>query len=195
MRAALALVLGRLVRRVARSRMFPGVRFGWRSKVVSFDSSDRLGRGTIIDDLAKISSEGGGSFDLGERCEVGVGVQILTYGGRIQIGSDCSFNPYCVIYGHGGLRIGNSVRIATHTVIIPANHVFSDTSVPIRLQGLSMLGVVIEDDVWIGAGVRVLDGVTIGAGSIVAAGAVVTKDVPAFSIVGGVPARVIGQRE
>lgn len=119
---------------------------------------------------------------------------ILSYGGDIRIGDDCSFNPYCVIYGHGGLRIGNSVRIAAHTVIVPANHNFDDPHTPIRLQGLTTKGITIGNDVWIGAGVRIMDGVEIGNGCVVAAGSVVTKSVPNGAVVAGVPAKVIRVR-
>ncbi|MCK7515996.1 MAG: acyltransferase [Desulfobacterales bacterium] len=72
--------------------------------------------------------------------------------------------------GDGGLTIGNNVRIAAHTVIIPANHVFDDVNIPIRKQGLSKKGIVIEDDVWIGSGVKILDGVVIGKGCVIGAG-------------------------
>jgi acetyltransferase-like isoleucine patch superfamily enzyme len=77
---------------------------------------------------------------------------------------------------------------------MPSNHVFEDPKTPIRLQGIRAEGIIIKDDVWLGTGVRVLDGITIGKGSIVGAGAVVTKDVPDYAIVTGVPARVTGWR-
>ena len=122
-------------------------------------------------------------------------VQILTYpGGVIQLGRSCSVNPFCVLYGLGGLYIGDNVRIATHTVIVPANHIFNDPVVPISDQGLSKKGVVIEDDVWIGAGVTILDGCTIGRGAVVAAGAVVNKDIEPYTVVGGVPCKTIQKR-
>lgn len=119
---------------------------------------------------------------------------ISTHGGNIEIGKNCSINPFCVLYGLGGLTIGNFVRIATHTVIVPANHIFDDLNVPIKLQGLSKKGVIIEDDVWIGAGVRILDGVTVGQGSVIGAGTVLTKTVEPYSIVVGVPGKVIKNR-
>ena len=119
----------------------------------------------------------------------------MTYGGNITIGDFCSINPYTILYGHGNLSIGNNVLIAAHCVIIPANHIFSDLDSPINSQGLTTKGIIIEDDVWIGAGCRILDGVTVGKGSIIAAGAVVNKDVEPYTIVGGVPAKIIKKRK
>lgn len=119
---------------------------------------------------------------------------IACYGGVIEIGDNCSLNPYSILYGHGNLKIGNFVRIAAHTTIIPANHVFADKNLPITRQGTSKKGIVIEDDCWIGAGVTILDGVTIGKGSVIAAGAVVNEDIPPYSIAGGIPAKILKSR-
>lgn len=177
--------------KLTRASHAPGVKTAPNVQLTLRHQIDRIGAGSTIDSYARISSKDGGQIRIGERCEIGFGVHILSYGGDITIGDDCSFNPYCVIYGHGGLRIGNSVRIATHTVIIPANHRFDDSDTPIRLQGLSTKGISIGDDVWIGAGVRILDGVHIGSGSVVAAGSVVTRSIPDRAVAAGVPAKVI----
>lgn len=114
--------------------------------------------------------------------------------GSIRSGRSLSVNPFCVIYGHGGLSMGDYVRIAAHSIIIPANHVFSALDKPIAKQGLTKQGIAIGNDVWIGCGARILDGVTIGDGCVVAAGSVVTKDVPQRAVVGGVPARLLKLR-
>ena len=115
----------------------------------------------------------------------------MSYGGSIEIGENCSINPYTVLYGHGGLKIGNNVLIAGHCLIIPANHRFDSLNILISDQGETRKGIIIEDNVWLGEGVVVLPGVTIGENSIVGANAVVTKSIPKNSIAGGNPARVI----
>lgn len=143
---------------------------------------------------AIVKSEYGGSISIGEFTEVREGVLILTYGGDITIGANCSINPYAVIYGHGGLQIGNNVLIAAHCVIIPSNHNFSNLEIPINQQGLSKRGIVIENDVWLGAGVKVLDGVKIGEGSIVGAGSVVTTSIPPYCVYVGIPAKFLRKR-
>jgi acetyltransferase-like isoleucine patch superfamily enzyme len=132
--------------------------------------------------------------------EIGKNTSIKQYaylgsrGGFIKIGDNCSVNPYCVFLGYGGITIGDNVRIAATTSVIAFNHNYMDKSIPVIEQGNNWKGVVIEDDVWIGTGVRILDGVTIGKGAIVGAGSVVTKSIPEFSVAVGSPAKVIKTR-
>ena len=160
-----------------------------------------LGRKISIGPRTKISRHsslrlyGGGSIKLGSNCRVMDYALILSYGGAVEIGDDCSINPFCVLYGHGGLKIGNGVRIASHTVMVPANHTFENLEIPIWRQPETRRGIVIEDDVWIGAGCKILDGVRIGRGSVIGAGAVVKDSLPEYSIAAGVPARVIRNRK
>jgi len=159
-----------------------------------------LGRPIHVDWLARVWARstirivGGGSVSIGPGSQIHDYAMLMTYGGDIRLGGGCTVNPFCVLYGHGGLTIGDHVRIATHCVIIPANHNFNDLDKPIWQQAETRVGIVIEDDVWIGAGARVMDGVRIGRGSVIGAGAVVTKSIPPGSVAVGVPARVIGQR-
>ncbi|GAA3736368.1 hypothetical protein GCM10022422_19300 [Flavobacterium ginsengisoli] len=136
----------------------------------------------------------GGSIEIGKNCELLYGVILMTYGGKIKIGHSCSINPYTVLYGHGNLTIGNNVLIAGHVLIIPANHRFDDINIPINKQGENRKGIIIKDNVWIGAGCQILDGVIVEEGAIIAAGSVVTKNVKANTIVGGVPAKLIKLR-
>jgi acetyltransferase-like isoleucine patch superfamily enzyme len=153
-----------------------------------------IGRHTQIAPGARLDASDG-RIEIGDRCWIHPGALILSYGGIISIGDDCTVNPYSILYGHGGLKIGNGVRIAAHCVIIPSNHIIKDTAVPIYQQGLTKEGITIEEDVWIGAHVTILDGVHIGRGSVIAAGSVVKDDVPAFTIFGGVPARLLKERK
>ncbi|MFC6733698.1 DapH/DapD/GlmU-related protein [Haladaptatus sp. DYSN1] len=137
---------------------------------------------------------GNGTITIGRRCHIHDQTMLLPYGGHITMGDDCTVNPFSILYGHGGLTIGDNVRIAAATVVIPANHNFDDVDVPIHEQGETREGITIEDDVWIGTGARILDGVTIGEGSVIGAGSVVTESIPAGSIAAGVPAKVIRSR-
>lgn len=132
---------------------------------------------------------------VAERLHLGAGSVIASgcaIRGDVRIGAFCSLNMGSAIIGR--VTLGDLVRVATHVVLVGENHVFDDPDTPIALQGLRTEGILVEDDVWIGAHVTVLDGVTVGAHSVLAAGAVVTRDVPPWSVVAGVPARVIRRR-
>jgi acetyltransferase-like isoleucine patch superfamily enzyme len=98
---------------------------------------------------------------------------------------------YTVIRGQGGVTMGDRVYTSPMTQLIAVNHVFADPTRPFVEQGITAQGIVVEDDVWLGAAAVITDGVRVGKGAVVAAGAVVTRDVPAHTVVGGVPARVL----
>ena len=168
--------------------------YGWWYRERTGRENIRIGSGTRIAPGARLDGDSG-SIELGMNCEIHEGALLLPYGGSIVFGDGCTVNPYTIVYGHGGVRIGNNVRIATHTVIVPANHVFADPDVPIHQQGLTREGIEIEDDVWIGANVTILDGSHIGRGTVVAAGSVVRGRHAPFSVIGGAPARLLKTRE
>lgn len=136
----------------------------------------------------------GGKVSIEAGTVISDGVIIAPYGGSVVIGNNVFVGPYCLLYGHGGLFIGNNSLIATHCVLIPANHNFLDTNIPINQQSETALGIKLEEDVWLGAGVKVLDGVTIRKSCVVGAGAVVNKSFDEKSVVGGVPAKLIKKR-
>lgn len=147
--------------------------------------------GTIVEPGVVISTQSGGSISLGKDCYVYRGAQIYSHGGCIRIGNHCSINPNTVLYGQGGLRIGNGVRIAASSTLVPSNHIYSDRNIFIYKQGLSAKGIVIEDDVWIGSGVRVLDGTIIKKGCVIGANSVLTKSTEEYGIYIGVPAKLL----
>ena len=109
----------------------------------------------------------------------------------IEVGEDSLIGEYTVIRGQGGVKIGSRVYTSPFTQILAVNHEFNDPLKPFIYQGITAEGIVIEDDVWLGAGAIVMDGTQIGKGAVVAAGAVVNKDVPPHTVVAGVPAKVL----
>jgi acetyltransferase-like isoleucine patch superfamily enzyme len=109
----------------------------------------------------------------------------------IKIGRDSLIGEYSVIRGQGGVQIGDRVYTSPFTQIIAVNHVFDDPNRGFVEQGITAQGIVIEDDVWLGASAVITDGVRVGKGAVVAAGAVVVKDVPPHTVVAGVPARPV----
>ncbi|MDC0552109.1 acyltransferase, partial [Flavobacteriaceae bacterium] len=116
-------------------------------------------------------------------------------GDGLIMGNNVGIAHNCFIQVRGNIQIGNNVIFGPNVSIFSENHNFSDLDIPINLQGESRKGVKINDGVWIGSRATILDGVSIGENSIIAAGSVVVKDVPPFSIVGGVPAKVLKQRK
>jgi acetyltransferase-like isoleucine patch superfamily enzyme len=156
----------------------------------------RLGHGVYLDQGVYLHATPGG-ITIGANTILMHGAVLHVYNFRdlpragITIGQDSLIGEYTVIRGQGGVTIGDRVYTSPFTQIIAVNHVFDDPGRPFVEQGITAEGIVIEDDVWLGANVVVTDGVRIGKGAVVAAGAVVTKDVPAHTVVAGVPAKPI----
>ena len=135
-----------------------------------------IGDGSVIDSFVKFKPAGGS--------------------GDILIGRHCYINSGCVFYSGHGITLGDNVLIASNCTLAPTNHAFADRSVPIRAQGFmaSRGGIVIEDDVWIGANSVILDGTYIERGCVVAAESVVRGRLQSFKIYGGNPVKVLGER-
>lgn len=135
-----------------------------------------------------------GVLELGPRCRLEAGVVLHPYGGSIRLGHDVYLGPGTVVYGHGGVEIGDECLVAMHCRILSSEHELAPAGVAVRSRPDIPKATRLGRDVWLGAGVTVLGGVTIGDGCVVGAGAVVSRDLPAHSIAVGVPARVVGQR-
>lgn len=135
-----------------------------------------IGARTVIDSFVKFKPAGGS--------------------GDIVIGEDCVINSGCVLYSGNGIRIGQRVAVAANCTFAPVNHEYGDPRRPIREQGFrpSKGGIVIDDDVWIGANCVLLDGAALGRGCVIAAGSVVRGRFAPLSICGGNPIRVLGRR-
>jgi virginiamycin A acetyltransferase len=135
---------------------------------------------------------------VGARTHIDAFAVIRAVGGTgdVIIDEDSRIGPHCVLYSGNGISIGKHVLMAPHVSLVPANHAFERRDIPIAQQRFmaSRGGVVIDDDVWIGAQSVLLDGTHIERGAIVAAGSVVRGRVPAYEIWGGVPAQRIKDR-
>ena len=116
--------------------------------------------------------------------------------GDIVIGTHTAITSGCVLYTGNGIYIGNHVAIAANCTFAPVNHAYQDKSQLIRDQGFlpSKGGVVVEDDVWIGANCVLLDGAVLRQGCVVAAGTVVRTEIPAYTVWAGEPPRQVGMR-
>lgn len=163
-----------------------------------FADNIKLGHGVYLDENCYLHATPHG-IEIGDNTIVMHGAVLHVYNFRelpqshIRIGQDSLIGEFTLIRGQGGVDIGSRVYTSPYTQIIAVNHVFDDPSRPFVEQGITAEGIVIEDDVWLGASAVITDGVRIGKGAVVAAGAVVTKDVAAHTVVAGVPARVVKQ--
>jgi len=169
----------------------------WGRCLALRNKNTEIDRSTLISPRALINPRRG-EIKVGKNCMICHGAIVQ---GNVTIGENCTVNPYALIVGYGSptdrlgeIRIGDNVRIAAHAMIVGANHIYADRNTPICKQSVERKSIVIEDDVWIAGNVNILCGVTIGKGSVIAAGAVVTKDVPPYSVMGGVPAKLIKER-
>lgn len=161
-----------------------------------------VGRDFIVEDYAEVNCMTYRGIIAGDRVTIGKHAIIRPtniYGSAIgeglKIGNNSSIGPYSYIGCSGFIEIGDNVMMSPRVSIYAENHLFDHPDLTIKEQGVKREFVKIEDDCWIAANTIILAGVTIGRGSVIAAGSVVTKDIPPYSIVGGVPAKVIKSRK
>ncbi len=155
-----------------------------------------LGAGAYIDHGVYLHG-GSGGLRVGAHSWIMSGCRLHVFNFRniahagIHIGSRTFVGEGTVMRGQGGITIGNNVLFGPRVQVLAVDHVFTDTRRPIMDQGITAVGITVEDNCWIGAGAILLDGVTIGRGSCVGAGAIVTKSIPPHSLALGVPAKVV----
>jgi len=135
-----------------------------------------------------------GEFIVGDKCYIRDGAIFHCYGGKIKLGKSVYIGPHSVIYGHGGVVIGDNSFLAMNVKVVSANHTVPKRGMLIKDQPNILMPVEIGSDVWIGANAIVLGGVRIGNGAVIGAGSVVTKDIPDYAIAVGNPAKVIKVR-
>lgn len=140
----------------------------------------------------------GSRLVVGEHVMIDAFVKLAFTGGSgdVVIGDWCYINSGCVLYSGNGITLGRDVLLAANCVLAPTDHAYDDRDTPVRLQGFraSRGGIVVEDDVWVGAGSVLLDGTVLRRGAVVAAGSVVRGEVAPFTIVAGNRAVPVGMR-
>jgi len=168
------------------------IKFGYKIK---FGKNLFLGDNVNLMGLSNEGIVGGENITIRRGTTIDCTGVFSEIGNGICIGNNVGISDNCFIQVRGNISIGDDVIIGPNSSIFSENHNFNDLIIPIREQGVTRKGVVIENNVWIGANVVILDGVKIGSGSIISAGSVVNKDVIKNSIVGGVPAKVLKYRK
>jgi acetyltransferase-like isoleucine patch superfamily enzyme len=157
-----------------------------------------IGNNVTINDYVELIAESKSGVIMGNNINIGKFSIIksdfngpktgMTIGDNFGCGDNCYFG--CA----GGIKIGNDVIMGQNVRFHAQNHNFDRVDIPIREQGTNQLGIIIEDDCWIGAGTVVLDGVTIGKGSVIGANSLVNKDVASYSVAVGNPVKVVRSR-
>jgi acetyltransferase-like isoleucine patch superfamily enzyme len=154
-----------------------------------------IGKNARIYESVKLFSKKGFPIDIGDNVSLQKGVVISTSeSGKIHIGNNVYIGEYCILMSNEEIEIGDNVLISPNNDIADFNHIYKDASRPVNEQGVIAKKITIQEDAWIGAGSKILMGVTIGKGAVIGAGSVVTKDVPAFHVVVGNPAKTIKVR-
>lgn len=150
--------------------------------------------GSNVTIMKSVSFTNPSKIYIGNKVLIGSYTLIINEGDVI-IGDNVHISSYCLFSGKGNITIGDNVMFGSGVKIISSNHGFSKLDIPMIMQEETYADIKIENDVWVGTNVIILKGVTISEGAIIGAGAVVKKDVPPYSIVGGVPAKIIKYRE
>ena len=184
-----------------RFRKIKGLLFVGKNVTLRQAHHIQAGKNFILQDHCEVNGLSEKGLIFGDKVTIGSFAIIRPtniYGGEpgigLKMGNNSNIGPYAYIGCSGYIEIGNNVMISPRVSIYSENHNFTDTALPMIQQGVSRSFVKIEDDCWIAANSVILAGVTIGRGSVVAAGSIVTKDVPPFSIVAGNPAKIIKSR-
>jgi acetyltransferase-like isoleucine patch superfamily enzyme len=161
----------------------------------------RAGRDLDIEEGCFINGHSRRGVTFGDRVTLGRGVMIAPTGllggppgEGLQVGDRSNLGHWAYVGCSGFISIGSDVLMGPRVALLAEDHNLGSADEPIKAQGVTRLPIAIEDDVWLGAGAIVTGGVTIGRGSVVAAGSVVTKDVAAYSVVAGVPAKLVRSR-
>ncbi|HOV98001.1 MAG TPA: acyltransferase [Bacteroidota bacterium] len=177
-----------------------GIIFVGRNVKVRFAGRISVGNTLTIEDNVEINALSNKGIIIGNNVTIKsnsiiecTGV-IRELGEGLMIGNNVGISQGAFIQVRGFVKIGSNVMFGPHVSIFSENHGIDDITIPIIEQPSIRKGVVIEDDVWIGANSTILDGVIIGKGSVIAAGSVVTKNILPYTVVAGVPAKTIRQR-
>jgi acetyltransferase-like isoleucine patch superfamily enzyme len=193
--------LGFVLRKIFYPRLFGscgrGVVFG-RHLTIRHPHKIHIGDRCIIDDLCVLDAKGEGNqgIRIGDNVVLARNTVLSCKGGDIVIGRNSNISHSCMVHSETRVVIGeNNLYAAFCYLIGGGEHDFSRTDVPVIQQGSRAKGIVMEDNIWLGAGVKIQDGVTVGHDAVIGTAAVVTKDIPPFTVAVGIPARVVRERK
>jgi acetyltransferase-like isoleucine patch superfamily enzyme len=172
-----------------------GVVFG-QGVVLRHPGKIEIGAGVVVDDLVVLDAKGTSNrgIRIGDGVFLGRGTILSCKDGDIDLGDHTNIGFHSEVFSGSSVTVGRHGLFAAYTYLVGGGHEFESTGAPVVEQARTSIGIVLGDDVWLGAGAKVLDGVRIGSRVAVGAGAVVTQDLPDGVVAVGVPARVLRER-
>lgn len=173
-----------------------GVSFG-RAIVLRHPHKIIIGDDVVIDDFCLLDAKGlaGNEIIISDRVFIGRNSILSCKNGNITLSKNVNIGFNCEIFSGSNVEIGENTLLAAYSYIVAGGHNYDRIDIPISEQEKPSKGIKIGKNCWIGAGAKVLDSIKIGRDSIIGAGSVVTKDIPPYSIAGGIPARAIKSRK
>jgi acetyltransferase-like isoleucine patch superfamily enzyme len=192
---ALGLLLRKLLYRLLLGGVGKGVVFG-QGVVLRHPHKVRLGDGVTVDDLVVLDAKGTSNrgIDVGRGAFLGRGTILSCKDGDITLGDNANLGFHCEIFSGSSVTVGAHALFAAQVYLVGGGHEFESRDAAVIDQPRTSRGIVLGDNVWLGAGAKVLDGIRIGSDAVVGANAVVTADLPQGAIAAGVPARVLRLR-
>ena len=196
MPGALGIFLRNLFYPLLFKKVGKGVSFG-RGITIRHPNKISIENDVVVDDFCVLDAKGLGNkgIYISEKTFVGRGSILYCKNGDITLGKNVNIGFNSMIFSGSKVILGENTILASFVYIIGGGHDYSRTDIPVSEQEKPSVGIRIDKNCWLGAGVKVFDGVNIGEDTIVGAGAVVIRDLPAFSIAAGVPARVAKSRK
>jgi len=197
MPGALGLALRRVVYRRLLGSLGRGSTIG-RDVTIRHPHKIRIGSNVVIDDGVVLDAKGGPGtgITIGDGVVLSRGVILSCKGSTITLGEKVNMSIGCLVHAAGPVRLGRYCILAARCYLVGVgNHGMDRLDIPMMAQPTASKGLTMEDDVWLGAHVVVLDGITIGTGSVVGACSMVAKDLPAHSVAVGAPARIVRTRK
>lgn len=178
-------------RKVVYNQAF-GTQFKYFGKACTLEISGQvhIGKNVYIGDQVSLIVEPGATLSIADNSFIGESCYIKCFGGTVSIGHDVSINSKSFINGCGGVSIGDNTRIGTQSIIIASNHKFGEPDLLVK-DAITKQGVMLGENIWLGARVTVLDGVVIPNDSVIGACSLVSKPLPESGVYVGIPAKKI----
>lgn len=163
------------------------------TSLIRFGRNVTLERGVTIDGLSRNGIEFGDNAMIGAYSIIRANL-LANLGAGLKMGKDSALDAYSFIGAAGQITIGNSVIMGQHVSFHSESHNHNRADIPIKLQGTQRIGIVIEDDCWVGSNTVFLDGCHVERGCVIGAGSIVRGRIPAYSVAVGAPARIVRSR-